>query len=75
MSDPRNLGERPEGPGFSPILYDMQQQITAARHHGLAEGADVDSLEVLESYDRQLHPWLHGRRPADIARRIREWWS
>lgn len=56
-------------------MYDLQQRLVAGENHKSAEGLGVTSRTVLESYDRVLHPWIHGRRPADIARRLREWWA
>jgi len=54
------------GPMVS-IMLKHDRQLRAARSHATAEGHSVDTLCVLESYDRQLHPWIHGRRPTDLA--------
>jgi len=62
--------DRPDG--VRGLLFDLHRQSTAVAHHQFAEGADVQARTVFESYDRQLHPWLHGRRPADIAAKARE---
>ena len=53
--------------------YDLQ--LGAARTHGYAEGVDLSSMTVLQSYDRTLHPWMHGRRPNDIAAKVRAWFE
>lgn len=59
---------RPDGP-ISGILFDYGLQLRAAGRHALAEGHDVGTRTVLDSYDRTLHPWMHGRRPHDLAER------
>jgi hypothetical protein len=64
--------ERPDGP-FSRIFWKYDRQLRAAGRHAAAEGTSVGAREVLESYDRALHPWMHGRRPHDIYERIRGW--
>lgn len=64
---------RPTG-ALSGLLYDYSMQIQAASSHAAAEGSDVGARTVLESYDRTLHPWTHGRRPQDIADAARRWW-
>ena len=66
--------DRPDGP-LSGVLYDYGQRLTAARTHAVAEGHPTDARTILDSYDRTLHPWLHGRRPVDLAARLREWWG
>lgn len=64
--------DRPDGPGFSPILWNYDRRVGAARNHERFEGADVGCMTILDSYDRQLHPWLHGRRAEDIVSKVRE---
>lgn len=53
------------------LLIDYVEQYASARRHARAEGIDLESIDVLESYDRNVHPWMHGRRPADIADYLR----
>jgi len=65
-------GERPDGP-LSGMLYDASQQCRAAGRHCAAEGHPADIRTVIESYDRALHPWLHGRRFHDIKERVVGW--
>ena len=67
-------GERPNGP-ISGLLWEYGKQLNAARTHAAAEGHSTDGRMILDSYDRTLHPWIHGRRPADLAERLREWWG
>ena len=67
-------GERPDG-AISGLLWEYDQQLNAARTHAAAEGHSPDTLSILDSYDRTLHPWMHGRRPADLADAIAEWWG
>lgn len=67
------MTERPDGP-ISGLLYDLSRRHRAARRHALAEGYhDVPLKSVFVGYDRTLHPWMHGRRPHDIAERIQGW--
>ena len=65
------MSDRPDGP-VSGILYDHSLQLHAGENHVIAEGHVVDARTVLESYDRVLHPWIHGRRPHDFAERYGE---
>jgi hypothetical protein len=58
---------------FIEIMRQHDRQVSATRRHATAEGHTVDTMTVLESYDRQLHPWIHGRRPVEIAARVRGW--
>lgn len=67
-------GQRPTG-GLVEIMRSYDRQITAAQRHATAEGHPVEPLTVLESYDRVLHPWIHGRRPHDIGRKARCYWE
>jgi hypothetical protein len=60
--------ERPDG-ALSGLLYDFDQRLAAARRHAAAEGHAVDARAVLDSYDRVLHPVMHGRRPHDLVDR------
>jgi hypothetical protein len=64
--------DRPDG-AISGLLWESSQQCRAAGRHCAAEGHPADIRTVLESYDRALHPWMYGRRPADIAEKIRGW--
>ena len=65
-----------EGPNgtLSELLYEYNLQLQATDRHAAIEGKSVDNHIVLESYDRVLHPWVHGRRPLDIAKKIKSWW-
>lgn len=60
--------EAPDGP-VSGLLYEYDQRLAAARRHTQAEGYAVDASTVLDSYDRVLHPVMHGRRPHDLVER------
>ena len=62
--------DRPDG--IRALLFDLHRHHAAVANHQAFEGAEVQVSTALESYDRQLHPWLHGRRPADIAAKARE---
>lgn len=62
------IDEKPTPDGaISGILYEFSLQIEVAERHAAAEGHAVLAETVLDSYDRQLHPWLHGRRPSDLV--------
>ena len=63
--------EKPDG-AISGILYQHDRQLRAVENHGAAEGHAVGTREVLDSYDRALHPWIHGRRPHDLIARVRK---
>lgn len=67
------VDEQPDGP-LSGTFYRYTQELYAAQTHALHEGIEADPRAVLDSYDRNCHPWMHGRRPHDIARRLRSWW-
>lgn len=58
--------DRPRGP-LSSVVWEFNRQLAAAQKHAAAEGKTVSARTVLESYDRTLHPWMHGRRPSDLA--------
>ena len=62
------MSDRPDGP-ISGILYDHSCRLAASDNHALVEGHAVHARTVLDSYDRALHPWMHGRRPHDLAER------
>jgi len=62
--------ERPDG-ALSGLLWDYSQRVAAVNRHAAAEGVDVGPRTVLESYDRTLHPIMHGRRFEDLARWFR----
>ncbi|WP_367175073.1 hypothetical protein [Haloarcula rubripromontorii] len=76
MSDRRRArtaaGERPDGPGFSPILHDHLQRQNVAMNHAFAEGFTPNPSAVAEGYDRNENPWMHGRRAHDIVEMARE---
>ena len=65
--------EQPDG-SLSSIVYEYHICVAAASTHCRHEGIQPDVEAVLDSYDRALHPWMHGRRPHDLARRARRWW-
>ena len=58
---------------LSDLLREHGRRAEAIERHGAAEGQSVDVATALESYDRVLHPWMHGRRPVDLAARVRGW--
>jgi hypothetical protein len=60
--------ERPDGP-LTGLLHDFDQRVDAVRRHAAAEGHAVDPRVVLDSYDRTLHPFMHGRRPPELVER------
>ena len=64
-SDPRDLGERPDG-AISGILYDHTRRMNVCRAHALAEGYEFNDRAALEGYDRALHPWMRGWRFGEI---------
>ncbi|MUV51336.1 hypothetical protein [Haloarcula sp. CBA1122] len=66
------IENRPDGPGLSPNLWDMHRRHVAAANHMQAEGCYVSYCSVHSGYDRTLHPYIHGRRPADIVAAVRE---
>lgn len=59
---------KPSGP-LTGLLYEFDQQLQAAGTHAAAEGHSVGARTILESYDRTLHPWMHGRRAYDLVER------
>ena len=68
MSSNRSDRDRPDG-SISGILFDQSCRLAASDNHALVEGHVVNARTVLDSYDRVLHPWMHGRRPHDLAER------
>lgn len=64
----------PDG-SLSSVMWQHDLQLGACRRHAHAEGMDVQTMTVLDSYDRTLHPWMHGRRPHDIAEIVRTWFD
>lgn len=62
---------KPDG-AISGILYEYDRQIRAVERHAAAEGYTTDNTVTLDSYDRTLHPWLHGRRLPDLVERARK---
>lgn len=74
MPEPRRdrlgtpVDEQPDGP-LSGMFYRYTLELNAALIHAAHEGHSVDPEAVLDSYDRNLHPWMHGRRPHDLAER------
>mgnify|MGYP006283828319 CR=1 FL=1 len=71
MTGPRDLGDRPDGP-ISRLWYDHALRCNVAVNHAAAEGLYLSARAVSRGYDRAEHPYIHGRRPQDIARRLRE---
>lgn len=69
---PRDLGDWPDG-GLSGLLRDFALQCNVGRNHAYIEGYEPADRAVLEGYDRALHPYMHGRRPHDLARKARAW--
>lgn len=67
------IDEQPDGP-LSGTLYRYHLEVHAAGTHALAEGHEVGVRTILKSYDRAEHPWLHGRRPHDLAERLWRGW-
>jgi len=65
-------GDRPDGPGVSPVLHDYLQRQNVALNHGFAEGFVPNPRAVNEGYDRNENPWMHGRRPSDLVDKARE---
>ena len=65
---------RPTGP-MSGLMYEYSRQIHSVKRHAAAEGTAVSMHTTLTSYDRTLHPWLHGRRPEDLLRAARRGWT
>lgn len=63
--------ERPDST-IGGLLWDHGRRVAATGNHELAEGCNVGVMTILDSYDRQLHPWLHGRRPEDIIAKAKE---
>ena len=62
------MSDRPDGP-ISGLIYDYSLRLAAGGNHALVEGHEIGARTVLESYDRVIHPWMHGRRPHDLAER------
>ncbi|GGL55041.1 hypothetical protein [Halocalculus aciditolerans] len=71
----RDEETEPPSRAISGLLWEYGQQMNAASTHMAAEGVEIKGLTVLESYDRVLHPWMHGRRPHEIYERIRGWFA
>ena len=71
MSGPRDCGIRPDGP-LSTLLYNAYVRHNVGLNHCFAEGCDLPRAAVLEGYDRTEYPWIHGRRPHDLARKLRD---
>ncbi|GGN84541.1 hypothetical protein [Haloarcula pellucida] len=57
------------------MFWDWGRRFRAVSVHLHAEGGDVHPRAVIEGYDRALHPIMHGRRPHDIAQKVREVFS
>jgi len=66
MAERIDAAENRGGP-ISGLLYQYSLQIKAIERHGAAEGLSIPYATILDSYDRQNHPWLHGRRPAALV--------
>lgn len=73
MTDARGL-EQPEKPdgSISGLFWEHERRHVAAKTHATFEGHDVDVRAVSEGYDRNEHPWMHGRRAHDLAEMVRE---
>lgn len=73
MKDSRGL-EQPERPDstIGGLLWDADRRHVAAKTHATFEGHDIDVRAVSEGYDKNLHPWMHGRRYADLVEWVRE---
>lgn|GEM_PF-4265059 len=69
-SRPRDPDGNFDGP-LSGLFFEFDCRLAAVDAHGAAEGIDVQGRVALDSYDRVLHPWMHGRRPADLLERVR----
>jgi hypothetical protein len=54
------------------MFWDWGRRYRAVSIHLHAEGGDVPPSAVTEGYDRALHPWMHGRRPEDIAEKVQD---
>lgn len=70
-TDARGL-ERPEKPSgpLSGLFWEFDRRRHAATAHAMFEGhPEIDYRAVLEAYDRNEHPWMHGRRPHDLYER------
>lgn len=67
MSDERDV---PTG-GFVEVLRTYDRRCQAVERHAAAEGHPTDTMEILDSYDRALHPWMYGRRPTDLLARLK----
>ena len=65
------MSDRTDG-SISGLMYDYSRRLSAGENHATVEGHEIDTQTVLESYDRALHPWMHGRRPHDLAERYGE---
>jgi len=60
--------------GILKLMQQYSNQLATVENHTAAEGYATPNIVVLDSYDRTLHPWLHGRRPADIIEKLESWW-
>jgi len=69
-SRPRDPNGNFDG-GLSGLFFGCDCQLAAADVHGAAEGIDIQASVVLDSYDRVLHPWMHGCRPENLLERVR----
>ena len=52
------------------LLHDMCLRLNVGRNHAIAEGFQLSEGDLLQSYDRVEHPWMHGRRPHDVAEAV-----
>jgi hypothetical protein len=73
MNDPRDIGERPDN-DLVAVMYDLGLRGNVGRNHARFEGYAPPYGAILRGYDRAEHPWVHGRRPADLVERLRRWW-
>lgn len=76
QTDERGLevGQRPDS-AIGGLLYDAGRRWNAVATHAALEGHEMPAHAAARGYDRAEHPWLHNRRPHDLARRLREWWE
>ena len=74
MSEQRRARTAADGLGDGPVSNLMERHLTrqnVAMNHGLAEGFVPDHDAVWRSYDRVEHPWMHGRRAADLIEKLK----
>lgn len=65
------MPETPDGP-LTSTFHKYDTWVVAASTHAAVEGSEVDVQVILDSYDRAVHPWMHGRRFHDLVEKVRE---